>query len=341
MASMTLTGTTELMDALDEVRRHRPGTVFWVNAAQQVFEALVSVAVGAPAPHAARYGDADRAIGGDAPPVRPRQPRQADDAAGGVLGGARPARHVPERRGAGRGHLWRPAERHCTAQEGCGSRDSREAGRGHERSHGRAVRAGGGVMVAVHTVRRQRHAPVTQECVRGHVPARLAAPGGADGVERAAPAMGLDGVPRRTGRRRRRPEPGRRRRAPGADDRSAGRTSDAAPRGVAVVPRGERQRDSSGVRTGEPAAVESFAGGAGRHERGPRSRRCASSSAAMPSVPSSGTRFPVRAAGARSLAASSANGSRSRSGGFGPSDATTQSGRLSRWAIASPIDLCC
>ena len=63
MVSMTLTGTTELMDALDEVRRHRPGTVFWVNAAQQVFEALVAAAAGAPVPHTARYGDADRAIG--------------------------------------------------------------------------------------------------------------------------------------------------------------------------------------------------------------------------------------------------------------------------------------
>ena len=63
MVSMTLTGSTELMDALDEVRRHRPGTVFWVNAAQQVFEALAAVAVIPPAPQVARYGDADRAIG--------------------------------------------------------------------------------------------------------------------------------------------------------------------------------------------------------------------------------------------------------------------------------------
>ena len=62
MVSMTLTGTTELMDALDEVPGHRPGTVFWVNAAQRVFEALAAATVAASAPLAARSCDESKAI---------------------------------------------------------------------------------------------------------------------------------------------------------------------------------------------------------------------------------------------------------------------------------------
>ena len=61
MVSMTYADTTELMDALGEARRQRPGTVSWVNAAQRVFDALGTLAE-ASSPHSDQHSDTGRAI---------------------------------------------------------------------------------------------------------------------------------------------------------------------------------------------------------------------------------------------------------------------------------------
>ena len=61
MVSITYADTTELIEALNEARRHRPGTVSWVDAAQRVFDAL-GILAAASASHTDNYGDGSRAI---------------------------------------------------------------------------------------------------------------------------------------------------------------------------------------------------------------------------------------------------------------------------------------
>ena len=62
MVSMTYENTTELIEALDEVRGQRPGTVSWVDAAQRVFDALGTTLAATSAPHTDRHSDTGRAI---------------------------------------------------------------------------------------------------------------------------------------------------------------------------------------------------------------------------------------------------------------------------------------